>query len=196
MLCFASLLALMLLFSAPFSAAAFDHDPNDPLDQYQMDYKRKHLSNSLGIDQAKVERLLQIDQKYKPLKRKTIQDAKVALQQLQQLMQQPHPSEQEVAAILDRMMKLRQEKLALEQRQLREEKNILTPVQQARYILLLMNMRQQIAQEAQKMRSAPQGVPIQPQPGPREIPVSRSGGAVPQPAGPASQPGGGYWQQK
>jgi len=196
MLCFASLLALMLLLSAPFSAAAFDHDPSDPLDQYQMDYKRKHLSTSLGIDQAKVERLLRIDQKYKPLKRQTIRDAKAALQQLQHLMQQPHPPEQEVAAILDRMMKLRQEKLALEQRQLKEEKNILTPVQQARYILLLMNMRQQIAREAHEMRSAPQGVPIQPQPGPREVPASRPGGTVTQPGGPASQPGGGYWHKK
>jgi myosin heavy subunit len=190
MLRFASFVALLLLLSTPFSAAAFEnHDPSDPLDQYQLDFKRKHLSSSLGIDQAKVERLLQIDQKYKPLKRQTIREAKAALRQLQQLMRQPQPPEQEVAAILDRMMKLRREKLALEQRQLREEKNILNPVQQARYILLLMNMRQQIAREAQKMRSAPQGVPVQPQPQPREMPVSRPGGPVP-------QPGGGYWHKK
>jgi Spy/CpxP family protein refolding chaperone len=193
MLCFASIVALLVLLSTPFSAAAFEtHGPSDPLDQYQLDFKRKHLSSSLGIDQAKVERLLQIDQKYKPLKRETIQDAKAALQQLQQLMRQPHPSEPEVAAILDRMMKLRQEKLSLEQKQLNEEKNILTPVQQARYILLLMNMRQQIAREARKMRSTPQGVPIQPQPGPREVPaVSRPGGPAPAP-----QPEGGYWHKR
>jgi Spy/CpxP family protein refolding chaperone len=192
MLCIASLLALLLLLSTPFSAAAFDNNPSDPLDQYQMDFKRKHLGNSLGIDQAKVERLLQIDQKYRPLKRDTIQDAKAALQQLQQLMQQPHPPQQEVSVILDRMMKLRQEKLSLEQKQLNEEKNILTPVQQARYILLLMNMRQQIAREARKMRSTPQGVPIQPQPGPREVPaVSRPGGPAPAP-----QPEGGYWHKR
>ena len=112
-------------------------------------------------------------------------------------MQQPNPPQQKVEAILDRMMKLRQEKLALEQRQLREEKNILTPVQQARYILLLMNMRQQIAREAQKMRSAPQGVPVPPQAGPREVPVSRPGGPVPQAEAPVSQqPGGGFWHKK
>lgn len=184
-----SIAALLLLVSAPFSAAAFDRDPNDPLDQYQLDFKRKHLSSSLGLDQAQVERLLQIDQKYKPLKRQTIQGAKAALQQLQQLMQQPQPPEQEVAAILNRMMKLRQEKLALEQQQLREEKNILTPVQQARYILLLINMRQQIAQEAQKIRSAPREMPVVPQPAPREVPVS-------QPGEPVSRPEGGYWERR
>jgi hypothetical protein len=186
------LFAAVLLVScaAPWSAAALDPShSSDPIDQYQLDYKRKNLGATLGIDQAKVERLLQIDGKYLSQKRQTIRDAKSALRQLQQLMQQSQPPEPEVAAVLDRMMQLRQQKLSLEQRQLKEEKNILTPVQQARYILLLMNMRQQVAREAQKMRSAPQGAPLRPQPTPREVPVSRPGGS-------ASQPGGGYWQQK
>jgi Spy/CpxP family protein refolding chaperone len=198
MLRFASCLALLLLlFGIPLSAAAFETDHHDPLDQYQMDFKRKHLSSSLGLDQARVERLLQIDQKYKSLKREKIREAKATLRQLQQLMQQPNPPQQQVEAILDRMMKLRREKLALEQKQLQEEKNILTPVQQARYILLLMNMRQQIAREAQMMRSSPQGVPVPPQTGPREVPVSRPGGPVPQAEAPVSQqPGGGYWHKK
>jgi Spy/CpxP family protein refolding chaperone len=190
MLRLAFFVALLLVCGAPWSAAAFEaNDPGDPLDQYQVDFKRRHLGSSLGIDQARVERLLQIDQKYLSLKRQTILEAKRALQHLKQLMQQPQPPEQEVAAILDRMMKLRHEKLALEQKQLQEEKQILTPVQQARYILLLMNMRQQVAREAQKMRSAPQEVPLTPQPGVREVPVSR-------PGGPVSQPGGGYWEKK
>jgi len=190
MLRFVLIAALLLLCcGAPRPAAALDTHLNDPMDQYQLDYKRKNLGAALGINQAKVERLLQIDQKYLSQKRQTIRDAKAALGQLQQLMQQPQPPEPEVAAILDRMMQLRQEKLSLEQRQLKEEKNILTPVQQARYILLLMNMRQQVAREAQKMQSAPHGAPLRPQPGPREVPVSRPGGS-------ASQPGGGYWQKK
>lgn len=197
MLRFASFVVLLLVFSAPFAAVAFEtRHPSDPLDQYQLDFKRKNLSSSLGIDQAKVERLLQIDQKYRPLKRQTIREAKAALQQLQKLMQQPHPPQQKAAAILDRMMQLRREKLALEEKQLREEKSVLTPVQQARYILLLMNMRQQIAREAQKMRSAPQGGPVPAQPAPREVPVSRPAGPAPPPGGAVSQPGGGYWQQK
>ena len=171
---FVSMLLLLIGFAR--SGAAFDPgDPGDPMDQYQMDFKRQNLGAALGVDQNTVERLLQIDQKYRTQKRQAMHDAKGAFQQLQRVMSQPQPSEQEVAATLDNMMKLRKEKLTLEQNQLQEEKGVLTPVQQARYILLLMNMRQQVAKEAQRVRSAPQGVPMPVKPGPREVPVSRPG---------------------
>src|SRR3974377_916805 len=169
---------LLVLIGTARSGSAFDAgEPGEPMDQYQTDFKRQNLGAALGIDQNTVERLLQIDEKYRAQKRQAIQNAKGAFQQLRKVMSQPQPSEQEVAAILDNMMKLRQEKLMLEQNQLQEEKSILTPVQQAKYILMLMNMRQQIAKEAQRVRSAPQGVPLPAKPaGPREVPVSRPGG--------------------
>ncbi len=169
---------LLVLIGTVRSGSAFDagEPGGEPMDQYQMDFKRQNLGAALGIDQNTVERLLQIDQKYKAQKRQAIQNAKGVFQQLQRVMSQPQPNEQEVASILDNMMKLRQEKLALEQNQLQEEKSILTPVQQAKYILVLMNMRQQVAKEAQRVRSAPQGVPLPAKPaGPREVPVSRPG---------------------
>ncbi len=168
---------LLMLVGAVRPAAAFDPgDPGDPMDQYQADFKRQNLGAALGIDQNTVERLLQIDQKYRAEKRQAVQNARGAFQQLQRVMSQPQPPEQEVAGILDNMMKLRQEKLTLEQKQLQEEKSILTPVQQAKYIMLLMSMRQQVAKEAQRVRSAPQGVPLPAKPaGPREVPVSRPG---------------------
>jgi hypothetical protein len=170
---------LVLLISGARSGLAFEAgEPGEPMDQYQMDFKRQNLGAALGIDQSKVEQLLQIDQKYRARKRQAIHDAKAAFQQLQQVMSQPQPPEQQVAGILDTIMRLRQEKLGLEQQQLQEEKRILTPVQQARYIMLLMNMRHQIAREAQRVRNTPQGVPLPPKPtGPREVPaVSRPGG--------------------
>ena len=169
---------LLILIGTVRSGSAFDAgEPGEPMDQYQTDFKRQNLGAALGIDQNTVERLLQIDEKYRAQKRQAIQNAKGAFQQLRKVMSQPQPSEQEVAAILDNMMKLRQEKLMLEQNQLQEEKSILTPVQQAKYILVLMNMRQQVAKEAQRVRSAPQGVPLPAKPaGPREVPVSRPGG--------------------
>ena len=169
---------LLILIGTVRSGSAFDAgEPGEPMDQYQTDFKRQNLGAALGIDQNTVERLLQIDEKYRAQKRQAIQNAKGAFQQLRKVMSQPQPSEQEVAAILDNMMKLRQEKLMLEQNQLQEEKSILTPVQQAKYILMLMNMRQQVAKEAQRVRSAPQGVPLPAKPaGPREVPVSRPGG--------------------
>ena len=170
---------LVLVMGTVRLGSAFDAgEPSDPMDQYQVDFKRQNLGGALGIDQNSVERLLQIDQKYRAQKRQAIQNARGAFQQLQRVMSQPHPPEQEVAAILDNMMKLRKEKLNLEQNQLQEEKSILTPVQQAKYILLLMNMRQQVAKEAQRVRSgAPQGGPTPMKPGgPHEVPVSRPGG--------------------
>ncbi len=169
---------LVLLVVTVRLAPAFDAgDGSEPMDQYQEDFKRQNLGAALGVDPNTVERLLQIDQKYKAEKRQAVQNAKAAFQQLQRVMSQPKPPEQEVASILDNMMKLRKEKLDLEQNQLQEEKSILTPVQQARYILVLMNMRQQVAKEAQRVRSAPQGVPLPAKPaGPREVPVSRPGG--------------------
>jgi myosin heavy subunit len=169
---------LVLLIGGVRSGLAFDAgEPGEPMDQYQMNFKRQNLGTALGIDQTKVERLLQIDQKYKSQKRQAIHDAKAAFQQLQQVMGQSNPPENEVAVILDNIMRLRKQKLTLEQQQLQEEKSILTPVQQARYIILLMNMRHQIAREAQRVRNTPQGVPVPPKPtGPREVPaVSRPG---------------------
>lgn len=174
----ALLLVFILLSGTPRIGTAFDGpETGDPLDQYQLEFKRKNLGPSLNLEAAKVERLLQIDQKYRSLKRQAISEAKMALQQLQRVMSQPQPSEEEVRQILDNMLRLRQQKLALEQQQLEEEKTVLTPVQHARYILFLMNMRHQIAKEAQRVRSAPPGSATQPlKPGgPREMPVSQPG---------------------
>jgi Spy/CpxP family protein refolding chaperone len=168
--------ALALLIALPRPGWGFEGgDPADPLGQYQIDFLRRNLGTALKIDQTRVDRLIQIEHKYKSQKRQAIQDARAALQQLQQVMSQPQPPEQDVAAILDRMMKLRQDKLALEQKQLAEQKSILTPVQQARYLLLFMSMRREIAKEAHKVRSAPQGVPLPAKPQPHEVPVSRPG---------------------
>jgi hypothetical protein len=173
---FVSMLVL-LVTGAVRPVLAFDAgDAAEPMDQYQMEYKRQNLGTALGIDQNTVERLLQIDQKYRTQKRQAFSNARAAFQKLQRVMNQPQPPENEVTAILNKLMKLRQEKLTLEQNQLKEEKSILTPVQQAKYILMLMSMRHQVAREAQRVRSAPQ-VPLPAKPAsPPEVPVSRPGG--------------------
>ena len=54
-------------------APAFDAgDGSEPMDQYQEDFKRQNLGAALGVDQNAVERLLQIDQKYKAEKRQAM----------------------------------------------------------------------------------------------------------------------------
>jgi hypothetical protein len=144
-----------------------------PIDQYQVDFKRKNLGRYLGIPQPQVEQLIQIDQKYTALKRQKEMEAKTALEQFKQLMNQPQPPEAEVQRILNHMMQKRQEKLMLEQQQFEEQKAVLpSAVQQGRYLLFLMGLHRQIAQEAQKLKSAPPAT-FRPPPAGSAQPVGR-----------------------
>ena len=134
--------------------------------------KRVKLGAALGVDQSTVDRLIQIDQKYGPLKAQSIREAKAAMLRLQQIMQNPNPPEGEVRVTLNEIIQKEKETLNLKQRQLEEEMAILTPVQEARYIMFLMSMRREINREARTLRGGPgEAAPMTPKP--REIPVVR-----------------------
>jgi hypothetical protein len=163
--------AILLLVGMAASAAA-QFDPPESPDRYQESIKRQKLGPALGVDQGTVNRLLSIDHKYKPLKEQAKKDAITAYQDLQQVMRNPSPPENQVRSILDRMIKNRRETLNLQQRQLEEEMGVLTPVQQARYLMFLMSLRKQMAQEALNLRGHQEAKPIAP---PRELPVVRPG---------------------
>jgi hypothetical protein len=105
-----------------------------------MEVKRTQLGPALGVDQQTVNRLLAIDERYKPMRRQLITGMKTDFQRLQQLMNQPSPSEQEIKVILSDMKRKRLEMLNLQQRKDEEETALLTPVQQARYIIYLMGL--------------------------------------------------------
>jgi Spy/CpxP family protein refolding chaperone len=146
-------------------AGVRDHGFQDKL----MEIKRSQLGPALGVDQRTVDRLLQIDARYKPQKHRLIMEMKSDLRSLQQVMGQPSPSEQEVKAILSNMKRKKRQMLDLQQRKDEEEMAILTPVQQARYILYLMNL----VREARHIKEGPQrAAPLTPQE-PREIPAFR-----------------------
>ncbi len=165
------LLTVFLVVGIACAALAFDN--LDSMDRYQEDVKRQKLGPALNVDQRTVNQLLQIDHRYKPLKEQAKKDAVSAFRDLQQVMRHPSPPENQVRAILDKMIKSRRESLNLQQRQLEEEMAILTPVQQARYLMFLMSLRKQMAQEALNLRSGPKASkPIAP---PRELPVVRPG---------------------
>lgn len=165
--CLALILGLCL--AGPVASQGFE--PADPMDRYQAEVKRARLGPALGVDQRTVELLLQIDQKYRAQKEQAKREAMLAFQQLQQVMSKPNPTDQEVQAILERMMRSREETLALQQRQFQEEMSLLTPVQQARYLMFLMSLRRQVASEARELKTAPKATkPITP---PRELPVMR-----------------------
>jgi Spy/CpxP family protein refolding chaperone len=139
-----------------------------------MEIKRGRLGPALGTDQRTVDQLLQIEQRYKPVRAQLKRDMNTEFQRLQQLMARPNPPEQEVKVTLDNLNRKRLEMLNLQQRQQEEEMAILTPVQQARYLMFLIGLRQQVTKEARTLRSAPyRGAPVAPATKPREIPVVR-----------------------
>jgi hypothetical protein len=105
-----------------------------------LEVKRNQLGPALGVDQQTVNKLLAIDERYKPMRHQLIMGMKTDFQRLQQLMSQPSPSEQEIKTVLSDMKRRRLEMLNLQQRKDNEETALLTPVQQARYIIYLMGL--------------------------------------------------------
>jgi hypothetical protein len=138
-------------------------------DQFQA-IKRTQMGPQLGVSQQIVDQLLQIEARYQPQKHQLIRESKEDFRRLQQVMSQPSPSDQEVKAILTDIKGKKKTMEDLRTRQGEEEDALLTPVQQARYIMYL----QTLGKEARSVKGRGPGetMPMMPQ-GPREIPVSR-----------------------
>jgi Spy/CpxP family protein refolding chaperone len=157
-------------------------------DRFQ-EAKRTQLGPALGVNQQTVDKLLAIDARYKPLRHQLVTAMKSDMRRLQQLMRQPSPPEKEIRSLLADMKRKRLEMLNLQQRKDDEETALLTPMQQARYLMYLMSL----IKEARNIKSgagahsgrnrpgvvggtgglgAPGGMPV-PTLRPTEIPVSR-----------------------
>jgi hypothetical protein len=135
--------------------------------------KRSQMGPALGVDQRIVDQLLQIDQRYRGPLHQANRAAMAEFQRLQQIMSQPAPSDQEVRTILANMRQKQRQVEELKRRKADEEEALLSPVQQARYILYLQSMMR----EARNIKSGPAGPPAgegwSPS-APREIPVGRT----------------------
>ena len=105
-----------------------------------LEVKRTQLGPALGVDQQTVNKLLAIDERYKPLRHQVITGMIGDWRRLQQTMSQTSPSEQEIKAILSDMKRRKQEMQNLQERQGDEEMAILTPIQQARYLIYLRGL--------------------------------------------------------
>jgi len=149
-----------------------------------LEVKRNQLGPTLGVNQPTVDKLLAIDARYKPMRHQLVTGMKSDMQRLQQLMSQPAPPEQEITALLADMKRKRLEMLNLQQRKDDEETALLTPMQQARYLMYLMSL----IKEARSIKSGAGAPGGQGKPGtmggpggigapalrpPQEIPVSR-----------------------
>jgi Spy/CpxP family protein refolding chaperone len=135
--------------------------------------KRQQMGPALGVNQQTVDRLLEIERRYQPGRRQLIQSMRMDYQRLQQVMSQGAPAEGEVAAILGDMKRKKQEMQDLQTRQGEEEDALLTPVQQARFLMY----NQSLMREARDvMRAGPrEGGPLTPG-GPPEVPVINPSG--------------------
>jgi Spy/CpxP family protein refolding chaperone len=105
-----------------------------------LEVKRTQLGPALGVNQQTVDKLLAIDARYKPLRHQLVTGMKSDMQRLQQLMSQPNPPEQQIKPLLADMKRKRLEMLNLQQRKDDEESALLTPMQQARYLMYLMSL--------------------------------------------------------
>jgi hypothetical protein len=166
----------MGLTLASLAPLALAQPPSSKVDQFTEQIKQTQLGPAIGVDQSTVDLLIQIDRRYKPLKAKLRQEMIDELKRLKEVLRQSDPPQEEVRAILNSMFQKRQENSALQQKQLEEEMAILSPVQQGRYLLFLMDLRKQIAKEVMKLRGgqgAASGAPPA-SPGPAgEIPASQ-----------------------
>ena len=105
-----------------------------------LETKRNQLGQTLGVNQQTVDKLLAIDARYKQLRQQLAAGMENDVQRLQQLMSQPTPPEQEVQSLLSEMKRKRLEMLNLQQRKGDEDAAILTPIQQARYLMYFMTL--------------------------------------------------------
>jgi len=162
--------------------------------------QQAQLESALRVDKQTVAQLLQVRQRYRPLRQQLILEAKNEFSRLEEVMRQPNPSNPEVMNILANIKKKEQEMQDLKQREDDEELAILTPVQQGRYLVFLISQRHQIAQGSRKL-GPPAAAEVGTRPGtPSMVPVTRpsspagtmkppAGTFAPPPQAPGPQPG-------
>jgi hypothetical protein len=134
--------------------------------------RRTQMGPALGVNQQIVDQLLQIEARYKSRRQQLIQGSRADFMRLQQIMRQPSPSDREVGGLLSDIKQKKREMEDLQSRQGDEEAALLTPVQQARYILYLKSL----LREARSVRRTAPGETMPANPAnPRELPVTGNG---------------------
>jgi Spy/CpxP family protein refolding chaperone len=172
------LLGLILagLVTAPFALAQMGAGPPKGGSAFQprfQEIKRTQICKYLGVNEQTVDRLLEVEQRYQPRRKQLTAEMRTEYDRLMQIMSKPSPSEADVKAILANMKRKKQEMQDLQTRQGDEEEALLSPVQQALYLMY----QRKLLQEARSVKGRGPGEtgPFTPS-APREIPVSRPAG--------------------
>ena len=114
-----------------------------------LEVKRSQLGPALGVNQPTVDKLLAIEAQYKPLRHQMITGMRTICSVCSSLWASPPLPDQEIKAVLSNLKQKRLEMLNLQQRKDDEEVALLTPLQQARYLIYLMFL----IQEARSIKS-------------------------------------------
>jgi|GEM_PF-6266204 len=124
-----------------------------------LEYKRRQLPQVLHLDQGQVDRLLEVERRHQPGLNRLRQDIRRDLQRLSRLLDRPQPSDAEVKAVLESLQGKRDQLQSLRQRQMDEAAALLSPQQQARYLIFQQQMRRDLLQQVRGLPGAGWGRP-------------------------------------
>lgn len=135
--------------SAPADHAAEDHRSPDQLRQEVLERMRAlrafRIVDALKLDEATSGRLFPILSRYDDREVQIATERHQVMRDLHADAEAPHPDEARLNADLNRVLAVRAKQRALEDDRIRDVRKVLTPVQQARLVLLLPRLERDFA---------------------------------------------------
>lgn len=104
----------------------------------------------VGLDDDQMRRLGPVNEKYAVERRRLQMDERSARLALQRALRLPETADSaQVSALIDRMLRLQQQRVELVRAEQRELAAFMTPIQRARYMALQEQLRRQLEQRGQ-----------------------------------------------
>jgi len=137
----------------PPAAAAADKRSPDQLRTEVMDRMRSlrawRIVEELKLDEGASARLFPILAKYDEQERVLAAERRDISQEIKTLLAAPHPDDAKLNAAINRMLANRQKRIASKDERIKEVRKVLTPVQQAKLVLLLPRLERDFSRFVQ-----------------------------------------------
>ncbi len=141
---------------------------------YLLEYKRQHLAAALRVDQTRVDRLLEVERRFNTRVRPLRQQLNRDMDRLRTLLASSRPDDAQIKAVLDSLYRTREQLHSLRRQQDAAQAALLTPTQQARYLMFQQELNRQLLDESRHLPAAEE--------------VGDNGGGGPGPAAPSPAP--------
>jgi len=115
------------------------------------------IVEELKLDETTSARLFPILAKYDDQELTLADERRDIAQELRTQLAAPHPDDAKLTAAINRMLVNRTKKHALRDERLKELRKVLTPVQQAKLVLLLPRLEREFAQSIREVAGQPDG---------------------------------------